>query len=96
MLKTKVSIDRTVGQSKGFIVSDMNGEKVMMSVQNGKYYNLGEIGGLIWEKIQSPTTVSNLINLLILEYNVEHSDCKNQVIDFLDNLHVEGLIELLD
>ena len=23
----------------------MDGEKVMLSIQNGKYYNLGEIGG---------------------------------------------------
>ena len=27
----------------------MDGEKVMLSINNGKYYNLGEIGGDIWE-----------------------------------------------
>ena len=27
-------------QSKGNIVSDMGGEKVMLSVNNGKYYQL--------------------------------------------------------
>ena len=34
---------------KGNIVSDMGGEKVMLSIENGKYYNLGEMGGEIWE-----------------------------------------------
>ena len=39
-------------QVKGNIVSDMGGEKVMLSVNKGKYYNLGEIGGDIWELIR--------------------------------------------
>jgi len=32
---------------EGNIVSNMDGEKVMLSIKNGKYYNLGEIGGFI-------------------------------------------------
>ena len=34
-----------VVQITGNIVSDMGGEKVMISIDNGKYYNFGEIGG---------------------------------------------------
>ena len=46
MIKTKkISCNHLVVQSPGNIVSDMDGEKVMLSVHNGKYYNLGEIGG---------------------------------------------------
>ena len=46
MIKTKqISLQNMVAQIPGNIVSDMGGEKVMMSINNGKYYNLGEIGG---------------------------------------------------
>ena len=44
-----ISLNSTVMQSEGNIVSDMDGEKVMMSVSNNKYYNLGVMGGEIWE-----------------------------------------------
>ena len=34
----------------------MDGEKVMLSIEKGKYYNLGLLGGVIWELIESPIT----------------------------------------
>ena len=46
MMEVKqISLQDLVVQIPGNIVSDMGGEKVMMSINNGKYYNLGEIGG---------------------------------------------------
>lgn len=46
MIKSQtVSLNDYFVQGTGNIVSDMGGEKVMLSVLNGKYYNLGEVGG---------------------------------------------------
>ncbi|WP_407637550.1 lasso peptide biosynthesis PqqD family chaperone [Cohnella kolymensis] len=47
--------DRLV-QAKGHIVSNMGDEKVMLSVRNGKYYNLGMVGGRVWELMETPIT----------------------------------------
>ena len=47
-----IFLNQEVTQGKGNIVSDMGGEKVMLSIENGKYYNLGEMGGEIWDLIQ--------------------------------------------
>lgn len=60
-----ISFTDIVSQAEGNIVSDMDGEKVMLSVQNGKYYNLGETGGEIWEYMKEPTSIKNLIHLLV-------------------------------
>lgn len=45
MKEGKINLDHYIVQSEGNIVSDMDGEKVMLSIKNGKYYNLGKIGG---------------------------------------------------
>ena len=47
MSNLQLTVDAVIVQSEGFLVSDMDGEKVMLSIDNGKYYNLGEIGGRI-------------------------------------------------
>lgn len=86
--------DQTVVQSEGSIVSDMNGEKVMLSVQTGKYYNLGRTGGRIWELIASPVAVSRLVDELASEYEVERSLCERQVVAFLQSLRKEALIDV--
>ena len=40
MIKNQnISLENMIVQSKGNIVSDMDGEKVMLSINNGKYYN---------------------------------------------------------
>lgn len=81
-----------VVQGKGNIVSDMGGEKVMLSVHNGKYYNLGEIGGIIWDAIEKPIAVTQLVANLVADYEVDQSECEQQVISFLTHLMDEKLI----
>jgi hypothetical protein len=89
-----ISLNDTVIQGKGNIVSDMGGEKVMLSVNNGKYYNLGEIGGSIWDHIEKPIAVNQLIAVLISEYEVEQSECEEQTISFLEILLADDLIRV--
>lgn len=89
-----ISKGQVVSQVGGNVVSDMGGEKVMLSIHNGKYYNLGEIGGDIWEHIQEPITVQNLIASLTDRYDVADAICEEQVLSFLSHLIEEGLVQV--
>ncbi|PEB52128.1 PqqD family protein [Bacillus pseudomycoides] len=92
----EVSLECKIVQSKGNIVSDMDGEKVMLNVQKGKYYNLGEIGGEIWDLIENPIMVTQLVTTLLSKYNIKQIDCEEQVLSFLECLFQEGLIYIKD
>lgn len=93
MIKSQQQLSsQLVSQVKGNIVSDMDGEKVMLSIQNGKYYNMGKIGGEIWSIIEEPISVSNLITSLMSSYDVEPNECVEQVLSFLNQLLGEDLI----
>lgn len=96
MIKNSISIEQTISQVKGNIVSDMGGEKVMLSIENGKYYNLGEMGGEIWELIQDKITTNEIIATLLSRYDVEKSVCEEQVVTFLEHLYEEKLIEVVE
>jgi hypothetical protein len=92
MIENQIFLNHSFVQETGNLVSDMGGEKVMLSVQNGKYYNLGEIGGRIWELIEKPMSVTGLVTALMSEYEVEQDECEEQIISFLKHLLEEGLI----
>ncbi len=96
--KTKITIEMTstVEQTPGQIVSDMNGEKVMLSVANSKYYNLGVIGGDIWGIIKDPITIEKLVNKLLDKYDITQEECQKQVQSFLLTLKKEGLIKIIN
>ncbi|MBO7744931.1 lasso peptide biosynthesis PqqD family chaperone [Paenibacillus sp. MWE-103] len=87
-------VEQTVVQSAGSVVSDMSGEKVMFSINSGKYYNLGAVGGRVWELMASPIPVKRLVDELVAEYDIDRSACEEQVTAFLKNLHGEALIEV--
>ncbi|WNQ12680.1 lasso peptide biosynthesis PqqD family chaperone [Paenibacillus aurantius] len=81
-------------QVPGNIVSDMGEEKVMLSIQNGKYYNLGEIGGRIWELLEQPRTMEEVVAELVSEYEVDAALCREQTQSFLEHMINEQLIAI--
>lgn len=89
-----ITTDHFIVQSEGFLVSEMDGEKVMLSIENGKYYNLGRIGGRIWELASSPVTISSMVEQLVAEYEIEPEPCEQQVRLFLKQLADEGLVQV--
>ena len=94
-METKqISLQDVVEQIPGNIVSDMGGEKVMMSISNGKYYNLGEIGGSIWTLIEQSISVNDIVMALVANYEVEKEKCEEQVLSFLHQLNEEELISI--
>lgn len=97
MLNTqKLLEDSLIVQGLGNIVSDMDGEKVMLNIEKGKYYNLGGLGGSIWDLMKEPITFDQLVTELLTQYDVEKEMCVVQVTDFLTQLNDEGLLKIVD
>ena len=85
-----------ITRNPNLIAGNMDGEVVMMSIQRGNYYGLGEVGSHIWEKLQTPVTVSTLCNSLINEYEIDQSTCETEVARFLQQLLDEDLVKISD
>ncbi|UXH42747.1 lasso peptide biosynthesis PqqD family chaperone [Rossellomorea vietnamensis] len=91
----KLTPTNHIQQRKGNIVSNMNGEMVMLSIHNGKYYNFGEIGGQIWRSINGTISIDSLVGTLMETYEIEEETCREQVLLFLEDLLTEQLIEVV-
>ena len=85
--------DTTVlSRRMGLMTADMNGSAVMMDIMSGKYYNLGEVGGRIWELLEEPMTVNALVQKLTAEYDVSAAQCRADIEPFLNTLLDRGLL----
>ena len=77
---------------EGLMTTDMNGSTVMMDIETGKYYNLGEVGGRIWELLEEPLTVAALVRKLTAEYDISAEQCRADLLPFLGKLVERGLV----
>ena len=81
-----------LSRREGLMTADMNGSAVMMDIMTGKYYNLGQVGGRIWELLEQPMTVAALVEKLTAEYDVSAKQCRADIGPFLAKLVENGLL----
>jgi len=90
----KITTESRVSQHKDILASDIDDEKVMMSVEKGQYYGLNPVGSRVWDLIDTPVTVSSLIDVLLLKYDVDREFCERDVLAFLENLYNDGILQV--
>lgn len=88
----KLSLSSVISRRNDIVSADMDGEIVMMNAETGQYYNLGQIGGAIWNLIEKPLTIEALITQLTTTYNVSRIQCETEVLSFLNDLQEQGLL----
>ncbi len=86
----------TVVASKQQISCDVADEIVLLSVEDGQYYGLNPVGASIWRLIQSPTTLDDVRDGLLAEYDdVSDETCTAEVVTFMTNMLALGLVQRL-
>lgn len=71
-----------------------DGEVVILNLKDSVYYGLNEVGGRIWELIQKPTAVGDIVDSLLNDYDVDRERCSQEVMDLVNILTDKGLVEL--
>lgn len=88
----KFELEDIIKRDPEMLSSNMDGETVMMSVENGEYYGLNEIGTRIWELSENEIKVNDMIESLMEEYDVDRETCLADVMEFLEELGKKKLI----
>lgn len=90
----RIGDNTIVVQNTEPVAVEVDRSVVMMSLERGKYYGLEGVGGRIWQLIEEPRSVAELCTTLEREFDVDHEQCRREVVEFLTELAQEGLIEV--
>jgi hypothetical protein len=82
----------TIQRSPKQISGDLDGRAVLLSIDNGKYYNMNPVATRIWALIEKPITIEALIATLLDEYEVDRATCEKEVQAFLAQLRQDKLL----
>jgi hypothetical protein len=94
MKNKSILLESTVSWVEDIIASDIDDEKVMMCLEKGKYYKLDPVGRRIWDMIEMPMKVSDLIIALIAKYDVDRETCEHDLLAFLEELYAGGILQV--
>lgn len=84
----------TVVATEDCVSATLDGEEIMLHTESGVYYGVNPVGRRIWELVQSPTTVDEIYQRIAEEYDVSPDQCRDDVMDFLDDLAAADLVRI--
>jgi len=93
---SKLSPSSVIRRNPNQVFSEVDDEVVMLSIKNSEYYNLNEIGSIIWRQLKESTSLTKLISELTLEFEVSENECRTDVLPFINELLELEIIEMLD
>ncbi|AFZ34364.1 hypothetical protein Sta7437_0773 [Stanieria cyanosphaera PCC 7437] len=74
--------------------SEVGSEAVILDLKSGVYFGLNETGNQIWQWLQEPKTESEIIDLVLAEYDVTPEQGAIDVKNLLQEMLEAGIIEI--
>ncbi len=81
-------------RKKELLSSRMDNEIVMMHPESGKYFALNPVASRIWELLEEPHTINELVEKLLREFDVTEETCTNEVSVFIEEITEKKLIDI--
>lgn len=75
-----------VRSKKKLDITILNGEKVILDFTTGNYYVIKGVGSIILDMLEDKISVNDIIEKLLIEYDVSREECEQSVIEFLQKL----------
>jgi hypothetical protein len=79
--------------AENVLFQEVDGEAVLLSLDEGCYYGLDELGTRIWKLINQDLDSEGVVAAIVEEYEVEADQARRDLDRFLTDLRESGLIE---
>lgn len=83
----------TLKATSNQVSSEVGEEVVILQLQSGQYFGLDGVGSVVWEKLQSSVTLSDLEAYMISEFDVDPVVLRHDLQVLIQDLAAAGLIE---
>jgi hypothetical protein len=92
MISYQINLEDRICLNSKLNSAEVGGEIILMSLEEGRYYTLDDIGSAIFRRLGGPVLVSVLCDELAREYAAEAAAVEQDVLDLLRNMLENGLI----
>jgi hypothetical protein len=94
MLSSAISDATEISRSPSVLTAEVDGEIVMMSIEQGRYFGLDDIGSDIWKRLEAPCSFAALIDRLAADYAADRATIAADVRALLEQMAAEDVVRL--
>jgi hypothetical protein len=69
-------------------------EAVVVHFDNSQFYSLDLVGTFIWERCDGQHSIAEIAQQIVNEYEVSPEQAAKDCLEFIEDLHKQGLLEI--
>ena len=92
----EIKPDSILRKNPNIVSSEIDGETVMMDTDFEKYFGMRAVGTRIWQLLEQDTSLQNICQQLVEEYEVTLEQCQEDVAPFLNELAKQDMLILVE
>lgn len=90
----EIDFNSRVVQSPDTLINIIEGESVLLNLDNESYYGLDEVGTRMWELLTTSDSIQAAYEKLLDEYDVDAGTLRADLAEMITGLVEQGLMEL--
>ena len=83
-----------ISRSPAVLTAEVDGEIVMMSIEQGRYFGLDDIGSDIWKRLEQPCSFATLVDRLAADYAADRATIAADVEALLGRMAAQDVVRL--
>jgi hypothetical protein len=92
-MATSITADTVLERNPAILFNDFDDGIMMMDIESGLYFDVDPIGSRIWNLLEAPTSLAQICNSLVNEFEVDEPNCIADTAEFLSDLVDKGLLK---
>ncbi len=89
-----LTLESLVFASPEVLSADLGKELALLDARSGIYYGMDAVGSRIWDLLEQPRALAEVLAVLVQEYKVDQAVLTTDLLDFAQELVGRGLLKV--
>lgn len=91
-----MNINQNIIIKDGVFTQKIDDDMVLLDRESENYFGLDEVASRIWKALEETSSLMEVLNILIDEYEVEKKILEHDIIIFVTELEKNGLVKVVE
>ena len=91
-----LALSTRIVRNPDLVHTEVEQHTMMLSVEAGRYFSLNPSGSRIWQLIEQPAAVADIVSTLEREFDVEPERCHDETMRLVESLLANGLASIVE